>query len=231
MPEQARSPAVSMAIAWSGAVVFGVALAWFLYCYLVRFGAVSADGPILEPIVLDVVLFSVFALHHSVLARSGAKAVVRDLSPPALERSLYTWVASVLFIAVCALWRPVPGTLYRLDGGWALIGYAIQTIGLVLTIRGAAALDALDLAGVRQVLDAVHGRQPRHVPLETGGLYGFVRHPVYFAWVLLVFGTPSMSATRATFAVVSTLYLALAIPWEERSLVDAFGPRMIPFLY
>ena len=73
-------------------------------------------------------------------------------------------------------------------------------------------------------------------------MYGFVRHPVYFAWVLLVCGAPSMTATRATFALVSALYLALAIPWEERSLTETFGARyeeykrrvrwrMIPFLY
>ena len=242
MAPHLRNPAVSMAIAWTGAALFGVALAWFVYCYLFRFGAVVVDGPVLEPIVVNTALFSAFALHHSLLARAGAKAAVRRLVPPELERSLYTWVASLLFIAVCALWRPVPGTLYRLEGAWALIGYAIQTTGLVLTIRGAAALDALDLAGVRQVLDAVHGRPPRHAALETRGLYGFVRHPVYFAWVLLVFGTPSMTATRTTFAVVSTVYLALAIPWEERGLRCQFGEeyetyqrqvrwRMIPGFY
>jgi len=51
-----------------------------------------------------------------------------------------------------------------------------------------------------------------------------------------------MTGTRAVFALVSTLYLAVAIPWEERSLVQVFGSdyeryrgtvrwRMIPFLY
>jgi protein-S-isoprenylcysteine O-methyltransferase Ste14 len=162
--------------------------------------------------------------------------------PAELERSLYTWVASLLFIGVCTYWQPVPGTWYRLDGVAALAGYAIQLLGLVLTIRGAAAVDALDLAGVRPVLHAALGTVPVHVPLETRGLYGFVRHPLYFAWVLLVVGAPVMTATRATFAVVSTVYLALAIPWEERSLVEVFGEdyeeyqrkvrwKMIPGIY
>jgi protein-S-isoprenylcysteine O-methyltransferase Ste14 len=58
----------------------------------------------------------------------------------------------------------------------------------------------------------------------------------------MVFGTPAMTATRAAFALISTAYLALAIPLEERSLVHTFGEeyesyrrrvrwRMIPFLY
>jgi protein-S-isoprenylcysteine O-methyltransferase Ste14 len=61
------------------------------------------------------------------------------------------------------------------------------------------------------------------VTLETRGVYGFVRHPLYLGWVLFVFGTPVMTATRATFAVVSTMYLVIAVPWEERSLVEVFG--------
>ncbi len=51
-----------------------------------------------------------------------------------------------------------------------------------------------------------------------------------------------MTATRAAFAVISTAYLMIAIPWEERGLVETFGPkyeeyrrsvktRMIPWVY
>jgi len=69
-----------------------------------------------------------------------------------------------------------------------------------------------------------------------------VRHPLYFGWALLVFGAPHMTADRFTFAIVSTFYLALAIPFEERDLDDTFGSeyaryrehvrwRMLPGLY
>jgi protein-S-isoprenylcysteine O-methyltransferase Ste14 len=58
----------------------------------------------------------------------------------------------------------------------------------------------------------------------------------------MVFGSPVMTATRLTFALISTAYLAIAIHWEERSLVGLFGGayvqyrrhvrwRMIPYLY
>ena len=70
---------------------------------------------------------------------------------------------------------------------------------------------------------AVSPAPATHVPLQTRGFYGFVRHPVYFAWVLMVFGAPHMTMTRLTFAVMSTAYLAIAIPFEERGLLDVFG--------
>lgn len=241
MAHQLRSPAFARLVAWTGALVFAGALGFFLYSYLVRFGAPAGAGGALGAVLVNSALFTTFALHHSVFARTGVKPIVGRLVGPTLERSAYTWIASLLFVAVCALWRPVPGTLYALTGPWAFAGYAVQAAGLVLTLRGAAAVDALDLAGVRPVLQAPHGA-PRHVPLETRGLYGFVRHPLYFSWILLVFGAPHMTGTRACFAAISTLYIALAIPFEERSLVQTFGRdyedyrqrvrwRMLPGIY
>jgi protein-S-isoprenylcysteine O-methyltransferase Ste14 len=41
--------------------------------------------------------------------------------------------------------------------------------------------------------------------------------------VLLVFGAPAMTTGRLLFAAVSTAYLIVAIPIEERSLVAEFG--------
>lgn len=234
----------SLMFAWTGGALFLGSLLYFLYSYLVRFSG-SAGGGASLALALDVGLFSVFALHHSAFARSGAKAVVARLVSPALERSVYVWVSSALFIAVCWLWQTVPGELYNLDGLAEIPGYLVQLVGIALTIRASAAIDPLDLAGVRPVLEMVQPagrRSPRHVPLTTTGLYGFVRHPLYFSWVLLVFGTPHMTMTRFVFATVSSLYLAVAIPFEERSLIKLFGSdyetycrttpwRMIPGLY
>ena len=231
-----------LAVAWIGAGMFAASLAWFVYCYVVRFGRLVPPGPLFVPVVANILLFSVFALHHSALARSGAKRVIRRLVPAELERSLYTWVASLLFLGVCTWWQPVPGVLYELDGVWRLAAWAAQAAGVLLTVRASSAIDMLDLAGVRAVERALGTPDTRPPVLTTRGLYGFVRHPLYFAWALFVFSAPTMTATRACFAFVSTAYLMMAIPWEERDLVDTFGQdyqtyrrrvktRMIPWLY
>jgi protein-S-isoprenylcysteine O-methyltransferase Ste14 len=214
---------MALAFAWGGAALFAASLLFFLYSYLVVFGRPAGSGDWVGPALLNTLLFTVFALHHSALARTRMRDVVRRRVPPYLERSLYTWTASVLFLAVCWLWRPVPGVAYRLDGIWWWIGAASQAAGLLVTHFGSAALDSLDLAGVRQVRDAQTGSPPRHVPLKTTGVYGLVRHPIYLGWLLLVFGAPAMTATRLVFAVISSAYLAIAVPWEERGLLDAFG--------
>ena len=230
------------ACAWCAGALFVVSLGWFLYAYLYRFGRPATAGPVLPPLLADVLLFSAFALHHSLFARTPLKAWVRRIAPPPLERAVYTSVASLLFIAVCWLWRPVPGGLYDIPVPFRWLAYAVQGAGIVLTFLGSRALDVLDLAGIRAVQRARTGAAAAHVPLVTSGVFGVVRHPLYFGWVLLVCAAPEMTATRAVFALVSSLYLAMAIPWEERALIDAFGEeyagyrrtvrwRMIPFIY
>jgi methanethiol S-methyltransferase len=240
-PPSAPVPLMGI-VAWSGGALFVISLGYFLYSYLGRFGRAVSDRPVLWSAVADVLLFSAFALHHSVFARTPVKTWVRKVAPPALERSIYTVIASLLFIAVCWFWQPVPGVLYRLDTPYRWFGFAAQAGGIGLTILGSRALDVLDLAGIRPVLRARTGAPPTHVPLSTTGVFGIVRHPLYFGWALLVCAAPEMTATRAVFALVSCAYVAAAIPWEERGLVETFGAdynryrrtvrwRMIPFLY
>lgn len=237
-----------LAFAWLSAAAFAASLAYFLYLYLLPFGlsgsagGAPADGGWVTPAAVNALLFSVFAVHHSVFARTGVKRVVDAAVSPGLERAFYTCVASILFVGVCWLWLPIPGTLYSIPNPWRWIGYGIQAAGVIVTQRGSLALDILDLAGVRQVQRVRSPAGPPAVRLMTSGVYGFVRHPLYFGWVLLVFGAPHMTMTRFVFAVVSSAYLAVAIPLEERSLVRTFGDgylqyrqrvrwRMIPFLY
>jgi protein-S-isoprenylcysteine O-methyltransferase Ste14 len=235
---------LSLGFAWFAAAAFAASLGFFAYSYFVTFGSVEpSPGPLslafLSPAALvNYALFTVFALHHSLFARTGGKALVRRLVPRRLERAVYTLVASVLFVLVCWWWQPVGGMAWRLEGAWRWAGFAAQAVGIVITLIGARALDALELAGVRQLTP---GPGPP-APLKIDGVYGFVRHPLYFAWALLVFGAPDMTMTRLSFALISTLYLAVAIPFEERSLAETFGPayasyqqkvrwRMLPGLY
>ena len=115
--------------------------------------------------------------------------------------------------------------------------------------RAVRGLDPLELAGIRQ--SSVVSRQSRSTVdrrlesasgLTTDGPYRLVRHPLYLGWILIVFGAAHMTGDRLAFAVLTTVYLLIAIPWEERSLVRSWGDeylryqrrvrwRVIPFIY
>jgi methanethiol S-methyltransferase len=241
-------PAASSAFAWAGGALFVAALAAGVHLFLVRLGATAGDAWSLSAALANTALFSVFALHHSVMARSGAKAWLASRVPAYLERSAFVWVSSLLFLAVSVFWQPVGGMVWQLDGaaGWLAIG--AQLAGVLLTALGARVLDPLELAGIAQVRAARGGtrhrvsalRRPTSTPaapapppagaaaaarddISDAGPYGLVRHPIYLGWFLMVCFAPVMTGDRLVFALVSSGYLVAAIPWEERSLLARHG--------
>jgi protein-S-isoprenylcysteine O-methyltransferase Ste14 len=241
MAHAASSPPAARVVALLGGLVFIASLLYFVYSFAFRFGRpASGAGSTLAPALVDIALFTVFALHHSVFARTGVKAWLMRHAPPDLERSIYVWVSSLLFIAVCAWWRPVPGVYWDADGWLAMSLTTLQAAGGVAAVAFARQLDVLDLAGVRQVWRSAPA--PPAAAIQDRGGYGLVRHPIYLAWLVVVWAAPVMTGTRLVFAAVSSAYLVVAIPIEERSLVRAFGEdyeayrrrvrwRMIPGLY
>jgi protein-S-isoprenylcysteine O-methyltransferase Ste14 len=205
-------------LVWLGGAAFVASLGLFVYCYFVVFGRTTDSQGLLQPVLLNTLAFSAFALHHSVLARTGAKRRLVRVVPAHLERSLYVWVSSALFALVCLAWQPVDGLVYARAGWWALPHWGAVAAGGILTWRAAAVLDPLELAGIRQA-----GGDGRPSAFRVVGPYRWVRHPIYLGWMLIVFGVPEMTGTRLTFAVVSSAYLVIAIPFEERSLTAALG--------
>jgi protein-S-isoprenylcysteine O-methyltransferase Ste14 len=226
----------------SGGLVFAGSLLYFAYSYAIAFARPAGRwslGAALAPVVIDAALFSAFALHHSVFARAGLKEAVARVLPPRLERTAYVWIASVLFVLTCWWWQPVPGTAWSVGMPWAVAFGLVQVAGIAMTLRAAARIDILQLSGVRQALALP---APPHRGLSSDGLYGVVRHPIYLAWLLLVWPAATMTGTRLAFAALSTAYLVVAIPFEERDLVATFGAeyrdyrrrvrwRLVPGIY
>ena len=223
---------------WLGGALFVASLAYCAYSFIVPWSHPSPATPETATwfsVSWNATLLSVFALHHSLLARERAKQLIAEHVPPQLIRSVYVWTASALLILVCAWWRPIGGELYRVTGAGAWGFGAVQACGLWLTAMAVRGLDPLELAGIHPLSEEAGA-------LQVTGPYGIVRHPLYLGWVLMVFGAAHMTGDRLAFAVITTLYLVVAVPWEERSLGRTFGDdyaryqravrwRIVPFIY
>jgi hypothetical protein len=234
-----------LVVALGGGLMFVLSLVYFAVSYLWRFDTIAAPVRGLPgPVAFDLALFSVFALHHSIFARTPIKAWIERTIPPELQRSCYVWISSVLFLATCAWWQPVAGIVWQTGGPARVLLLTVQITGGILTLHSARRLDVLQLAGITQVVPrrAPLGLAARVTPLDDRGPYALVRHPIYLGWVLFVWAAPAMNGTRFVFAAISSLYLALAVPFEERDLRATHGAayeayerrvrwKMIPFIY
>jgi methanethiol S-methyltransferase len=219
---------------WFGGALFVASLAVCAWRFLVSWSDPSAIQARWPVFLADALLFGMFAAHHSLFAREDVKAMLASSVPERLLRSVYVWTASVLLLIVCAAWQPVGGNVYQVTGWRAFALACVQLAGLWLIGRSVGTIDPLELAGIR--------RQSASDALQITGPYRWVRHPLYLGWLMAVLGAAHMTGDRLTFAATSSIYLFVAIPWEERSLVRTFGRqyedykhrvrwRVVPFLY
>jgi protein-S-isoprenylcysteine O-methyltransferase Ste14 len=180
--------------------------------------------PAAEAIVVDLLLMSLFAIQHSVMARKGFKQWWTRFVPKAIERSTYVLLSSLVLLLLFWQWRPLPAVVWQVeDMQLAMIVTAVSHIGWVIVFASTFLINHFELFGLHQVANNLSGRPmpaPRfRVPL----LYRVVRHPLYLGFIIAFWAAPVMTAGHLMFAAVTTAYILVAIQLEERDLVAQFG--------
>ncbi|HEX5069541.1 MAG TPA: NnrU family protein [Vicinamibacterales bacterium] len=214
------TPRLRRVFAIGGALAFAASLLFGAWLYGTAFGGPLPGSISPRAVAVDVALFAAFAIHHSVFARPGLKERVRIRVGTDIERSIYVWIASVLFFLMMACWQPVAGTLWGANAAVAWLLAALQLCGAGLMVVAVRKTDFRGLAGLSAL-----GDSPRPQPDGpiSQGPYGLIRHPLYLAFLLLLWPVAVMTFTRLLLAVLFTIYVVLAIPLEERDLRRAFG--------
>lgn len=214
---------VSRLFAISASLAFLASLGYFIYAYA-QFGTPAGrwHQGAWAAVLQNVLMFSIFAAHHSVIARQGTKRSLRRIVPPHLERSGYVGGTAILFALTLSLWQPVPGLAWRLTGPWFVVSEVFCLTGVAIIGISLSSLDLLGYLGLRRGLGLADGPPET---LRMDGPYRFVRHPVYVGWILLVWSLPVMTGTRLVFAAISTIYILLVMPYEENSFRRAYGKQ------
>lgn len=180
--------------------------------------------PLATALLVDLVLMSAFALQHSIMARPAFKRWWTQFVPKSVERSTYVLFASLLLALLCWQWLPMPQTVWHIDNptaARAVLG--LSFVGWFIVLSGTFLINHFELFGLHQVANNLSGK-PMPVPrFRTPLYYKFVRHPLYFGFVVAFWAAPTMTLGHFVFAAVTTAYILVGILLEEHDLVDLFG--------
>src|SRR5580698_10326034 len=202
-----------------GVAAYLIFLATFLYAVAFVGGFAvpnRLDGPpqthLLNALLTDAALLGVFAIQHSVMARPWFKERWTQIIPWAIERSTYVLCASIALALVIWQWRPIGIQIWYVQDPvaravlWTLFA---SGWGLVLVVT--FLINHFDLFGLRQVWLPLIGKPYVPVRFVTPLPYRYVRHPLYFGFLLAFWMTPHMTLAHLAFAILTTAYILIAI--------------------
>lgn len=182
--------------------------------------------PLPAALAVDMALIALFGVQHSVMARPGFKRWWTRLVPQVAERSTYLFATGAVLLPVYLFWQPLPGTVWELESAAARgLVWALFALGLGVGVAATFAIDHFELFGLRQVWAHFRGRTFTPPAFKTPRLYRVVRHPMQLGMLVLLWAAPTLTVGRALFASGMTLYVLVALVFEERDLVRTFGDR------
>jgi protein-S-isoprenylcysteine O-methyltransferase Ste14 len=182
--------------------------------------------PTAAKIVVDLALISLFALQHSVMARPSFKRGWTRIVPPSIERSVYVLLASIALLILFWFWEPIQGAVWLVspDNHWLnLILRVMFWGGFAIVLISTFLINHFELFGLEQAWLNLSGRQAEAPELSQPLFYRWVAHPLYSGLFLAFWSTPRMTSGHLLFAAGMSIYMLVAIRYEEHDLTGVFG--------
>lgn len=192
--------------------------------------------------IIILITTTLYCYVHSLTASNRAKSLFRSRFGPGVDRwyrLVYNLFAGISLLPILWLLAVLPDQgLYSIPTPWILVTLLGQIAGVVIIIFGIEQSGALSFLGIRQLSSS--GKERVGSEFINGGLYKWVRHPLYTGGLIIMWLAPSMTVNLLTLFLTLTVYLVVGARFEEDRLVQEFGevykryqqqvPMLVPLL-
>ena len=185
---------------------------------------VGPDSPLVAAIAIDVALITLFGLQHSVMARQGFKRWWTQFVPRPAERSVYVLASSLALIILMSLWRPIDAVVWNV--GDPLVSdliWVVFWLGWGMVLLSTFLLNHFELFGLQQAWFYARGREASPPEFRQPLFYRWIRHPLYLGFFMAFWAAPEMTAGHLLLAAGMSVFMLIAIQYEEKDLVAWFG--------
>lgn len=199
---------------------------------LLLFGIFIIIGPVTiirldaserQVLLWDGLLSILFFVQHSGMVRASFRAWLSSVVSSRYHPSIYAIASGVTLTAVALLWQPAHTVLFQLQGPLRWLPRAASLLAAAGFAWGFRALAFFDTFGLAPFMTRFREKNLQPPSLVIRGPYLWLRHPLYFFTIVLIWSVPDVSSDRLLFNLLWTLWIVIASFLEERDLVVAFG--------
>ena len=191
-PDVRGTPTERLSAFLYGLVAYLVFLVSFLYAIGFVSGMVvpktidsGTVAPVGEALIVNILLMSVFAVQHSVMARKQFKEWWTQYVRKSVERSTYVLFASLALILLFWFWHPIPTVVWQIDNPQIVMAVTgLSLLGWLIVLTSTFLINHFELFGLHQVANNLAGRPMPAPRFRTPLFYKFVRHPIYLRFII-----------------------------------------------
>jgi protein-S-isoprenylcysteine O-methyltransferase Ste14 len=187
---------------------------------IIRFDA--SEGQVL---IWNGFLSLLFFIQHSGMMRAAFRTWLSSTIPRYYHPAIYAIASGIVLTIVVHFWQTSQTVLFRLQGPLQMLPRAISLLAIAGFIWGVYALRTFDAFGRIPIVVHLRGKQLRPPDFVLRGPYLWVRHPLYFFMLVLIWSTPDMTSDRLLLNVLWTVWIVLGSYLEEKDMVAEFGER------
>ncbi len=178
----------------------------------------------LPAIAWNVALIAIWGAQHTFMASPGFKAWWTQYMPARIERSTYLIFVAIMTVGLVAFWVPLPTTIWDISGTLAGNGLlAIYFFGWALTLFATFLINHFHLFGLQQAWQQIDHTESKENTFRTPLLYKLVRHPMMTGMIVSLWAIPHLTVSRLVLTIAFTVYIAIGIHFEEKTLVADLG--------
>lgn len=182
------------------------------------------EGPFGVALATNIALIALFGVQHSVMARPGFKAAITKAIPAPFERTIYVLASVAVLWVMFAFWMPMPAVVWSVDNETAALAlWTLFGIGWAVVFISTWLLNHFELFGLQQTWYDMRGKPVPQARFRDPLFYKVSRHPLYLGFLIAFWAIPTMTQGHLLFAAGMTVYVLIAIRYEERDLTAALG--------
>lgn len=193
-------------------------------------------------LLINALVLSLFVIQHSIMARPAFKKWFTRIISPAIERSTFVLLTSLILLLIFWQWQPLTTVVWKAENETvATILTGVFFFGWLVVFLSTFMINHFELFGLKQIFDNLKNKQPQPHVLQVNFFYKIVRHPIMLGFIIAFWATPLMTVGHLIFAIGTTIYIFISVKFlEEKDLRNYIGkeyedyqkkvPMLIPFM-
>lgn len=216
----------------------GSLIYFYLFLFFGPYTLISFTMELVSALILDAFLCLLFFFQHSVLIRKSVREKFSARIPDLYYSAFYSITSGIALFIMLLFWQRTV-TIATAEGLFYWLLRALFVLSIAGFYRGITALGTFDPFGTVKIKRSIKNRETASLPLSVKGPYLWIRHPLYFFSLIMIWASPNLTIDKLLFNIMWTLWIFIAAMLEERDLTREFGnsyreyqkqvPMLIPY--